>query len=52
MKTVTLTLNSVKKHSVRYDADNAEGFVSSVYVMKRALEAPFPEKIKLTLEVE
>ena len=50
MKTILLTLNSVKKHSVRYDCDEKNTAVTSIYVMKRGLSEPFPETIKITIE--
>jgi hypothetical protein len=48
---VEMRLESVKKHSVRYNAapEFADPCVTSVYVMKSTLPTPFPEKFLLTI---
>jgi hypothetical protein len=51
MKTETiLVLDSEKKHSVRYDARDDKGAMTSVYIMKSALKPPYPVRIKVTVE--
>jgi len=51
---VEMKLNSVKKHSVRYNAVESEAnpCVTSVYVMKSALPSPFPENLLLTIALD
>ncbi len=54
MKTQVLQKFEEKKHSVRYNSlinTPMEVIVSSIYVMKDSLPKPFPNKIKLSLEV-
>lgn len=53
--TQRLVLTKAKecKHSVVYEApgDDKTAFVSSVYLMRRAISGPMPQQITLTLEV-
>lgn len=50
--TVQMKINSEKKHSVRYDAVEADSAVTSVYVMKTSLPSKTPQTITLTIEME
>lgn len=52
MKTSILNLGEVKKHSVRYNAseNDKDPVVTSIYIMKTALERPWPTQVKLTIE--
>lgn len=49
---VPMTLNSEKKHSVRYDASAPDAALSSVYVMKKDLPKPTPKTVTVTVEFE
>ncbi len=48
----TLRINEAKKHSVRYDANpaDAEPMLTSIYVGKTVLKAPYPPTIVVTIE--
>lgn len=50
-ETITMTLNSEKKHSIRYD-NKASEIVTSIYVLKTAdiFKDGTPEKILVTVE--
>jgi hypothetical protein len=52
MDSVDMTLNSEKKHSVRYDADNGDATVTSLYLMKSStiLKDHIPDQIVVTVE--
>jgi hypothetical protein len=52
MTTQTLYLREPKKHSVRYDASptDVRPMLSSVYVSKEHLTAPYPTAITVTIE--
>jgi len=40
-----------KKNSVRYNSpDENNGILKSVYLMKRDLPQPYPQKVKVTVE--
>ena len=47
-----LKLNSVKKHSVRYDASAEPTIVTSIYIMKGALPSTPPKFIILEIEAD
>jgi hypothetical protein len=51
---ILMILNSVKKHSVRYDSIDKDDVVRSIYIMKTAFAVgeKFPDKIKITIEEE
>jgi hypothetical protein len=49
--TVTLANPQPKKHSVRYDAPNADDWLSALYLRNEAAEIlGNPDKIKVTIE--
>lgn len=50
--TQVLQINEAKKHSVRYDArpSDPEPMLSSIYVSKNTLKAPYPGAITVTVE--
>lgn len=53
MKTTqTLQINEAKKHSVRYDArpSDPDPMLTSIYVGKNVLKAPYPATINVTIE--
>lgn len=47
--TIRMVLNSEKKHSVRYDAQNNDSAVTSSYVMKKDLPKPYPQAFTMKL---
>lgn len=51
MPSSKLFLNSVKKHSVRYDADpdDERPVMTSAYISKTALPEPFPKGIVISV---
>lgn len=51
-QTVTLRLTEAKKHSVRYDAQDPDAAVRTLYVNKAQLgSSPYPAKLTLTLDI-
>jgi hypothetical protein len=50
--TISMHINSEKKHSVRYDANTSESAITSVYVMKTSLPKPTPQKLTITIKME
>ena len=55
MTTKTITLVKAEKepkHSVRYNANEPNPIVSSIYLSRLALPLPVPTKVKLTIEWE
>ena len=46
-----MKLNAEKKHSVRYDAIDDKAAITSVYVMKTALNNKVPQIINIKLEI-
>jgi len=50
--TVTLVMNSEKRHSVRYDAVGDDPALTSAYIMKHSLPKPYPQTVKVTLAFE
>jgi hypothetical protein len=49
-----MVLNSVKKHSVRYDAhpDDDNPVMTSAYISKSALPTPFPKDVLITVTTQ
>lgn len=50
MISVKMTINSEKKHSIRYDAADNNAIITSIYVMKSGLQMPYPQKITVKVE--
>jgi hypothetical protein len=49
---IELSMTKETKNTVKYDTDGTSSdAIVTVYVQKHSLPRPFPEKIKLTLEV-
>lgn len=44
-----MSINSEKKHSIRYDAKDNNAAITSVYVMKSSLPKPYPTNITITI---
>lgn len=44
MLEVKMTINSEKKHSIRYDGET-NGAIASLYILKSGLVKPYPQKI-------
>lgn len=53
-KTVTLTFNSIKSHSIRYDAkdEDAKQVVTALYIGREAFEGSggYPPEVVLTVK--
>ncbi|MDB5177568.1 MAG: hypothetical protein JWN75_1236 [Candidatus Saccharibacteria bacterium] len=46
---IKLDFNAEKKHSVRYDAEDADAAISSVYISKKHLPTPAPKSVTVTI---
>jgi hypothetical protein len=51
-KEVVFDIKEDKKHSVCYKTREVDAAVASIYVMRKALGASVPNKIKITIEEE
>lgn len=47
---IVFEIKEDKKHSVCYKTKNADAAVTSIYVMRKNLGTPVPNKIKITIE--
>lgn len=50
--TVSMKINSEKKHSVRYDATTIDPGVTSIYIMKTSLPDKIPQSVTIKVEME
>ena len=47
--TVTLKFKDEKKWSVRYDAEDEDASINTLYIRKSELKAPYPKFVEVTV---
>lgn len=45
----TLHFKDEKKHSIRYDTDEDDAAVQTIYIMKKAMDKPWPKVITVSI---